>query len=72
MEVNIGDKVYKDCGACGEEEIWEVESIDDREYSDGIFKTYHLKAIKHCFSAGVIHSVKDTEQGWRLYRLKSN
>ena len=57
-DYKIGQKLRGECICCDEEEIWEVESITDEEYTDGVFKTYHLKAIKHCIGDEIRTSIK--------------
>lgn len=59
MKIKIGDRLKSECIECNKEEIWEVESITQEVYPDGVFKTYHLKSIETCFPFEVRTSKKD-------------
>ena len=65
--MQIGDKIKGECIACCEEEIWEVESITNEKYLDGVFRTYNVKAVKNCISDTVRTSLKDCPEVWEQY-----
>lgn len=68
-DYKVGDKLKTECISCGAEEIWEIESITNEKYKDGIFKTYNLKSVKHCFGIEVITSAKDCKEVMQFYKL---
>lgn len=68
---HTGQRISKECIACGNEEIWRIEYIRRMEYSDGLYRTYKLISEKHCFGKGVKTYVKDVPQVISQYRLVS-
>ena len=69
MKWKKGQILKSECISCCKEEEWEIESITKEEYSDGFFKTYNLKAIKHCFADGIRTSIKDVPNATMNYNL---
>ena len=62
-----GDKLKSECIACDKEEVWQIEGITNEEYSDGIFKTYNLVAVKHCMGVPLKTSLKDVPEVMNMY-----
>ena len=66
--MKTGQKIKGKCVACGKPEIWKIESITNEKYSNGMFKTYNLQAVKNCISNTVKTSLKDCPEVWQQYK----
>jgi hypothetical protein len=69
MKFKIGDKLKSECDSCGEDEIWQVESTGMEDYSDGVFRTYELRAIKNCISNSARITVKDVPEAYLEFEI---
>lgn len=68
MNLKVGDKLKSECVACGEDETWEIESITQEEYNDGMFETFNLVSILNCFGddGDIRTSVKNCAEVWDM------
>ena len=69
MKLKVGDKLKSECLCCDKEEIWEVQTISNGEYLDGVFETFHLKSLKHCLGEGTMTSIKNIPKVMERYEI---